>query len=124
MDRGKQERSTKERINPIQIEQFDFVEGKWQAEKGMTLANGADRVQKWKDAAHTWLHQQRQGTEFSADDLVKAVGLPDEGLNKNNVVGAWINAQNRQRKIRFDGHYRKSARVGRHTGLQRVWTVL
>lgn len=103
--------------------QFDFVSGKWEAENGMELAVQANRVQTWKEQAERWINAKPQGFEFSADDLVYAIGVPDEGANKNNVVGAWFNAKSKARAITFTGRMKKSSRVSRHTGITRVWTI-
>lgn len=101
--------------------QMDFISGKWEAEKGMDRANNASRVQHWKELAEKYLFSRPKGTEFTADDLINHIGVPDE--TKNNVVGAWFNAQSKKRKITFTGRMKKSERVSRHTGLMRVWMV-
>ena len=107
----------------MKIQQFDFEQGWHDAEKGMALANGADRVKEWKERAERHLMSLSAGSEFTADDLVQKIGLPDEGENKNNVVGAWINGKRNDGRITFTGRFLKSNRVSRHTGLQRVWVV-
>ena len=102
-------------------QQFDFLSGQWEAQKGMELANGTDRVKDWKIKAEKWIITKPQGFEFSADDLVYAIGVPDEGPNRNNVVGAWFNAKSKSRIITFTGRMKASSRISRHTGLCRVW---
>lgn len=100
--------------------EFDFAIGTALAEKGMLLASSASRVQSWQESADHWLSMQAT-CEFTADDLVKAVGLPSRGANQNNSVGAWISAQAKQRRIVFTGRFSKSERKDRHIGLQRIW---
>jgi len=78
----------------------------------------------WKSDAGVWLDSQPSGTHFTCDDLTRAIGLPDQGANRNNVVGAWINGQARTGRIMFAQRMRKSSRVDRHVGLQRVWVVV
>ena len=102
---------------------FDAELAELAALEGMELAENADRVQEWKQAASTWLGSQAVGLEFTADDLVRAVGVADIGANRNNVLGAWVNAQRAAGRLEFAGRLRKSERVSRHGGLQRVWIV-
>lgn len=98
--------------------------GQAAADQGMARANAANRVQTWKQYADSWLIGVIQaGRKFTADDLINDVGLPDHGVGKNNVVGAWINAQSKRGLIEFTGQFRKSKRIDRHTGIQRVWKV-
>lgn len=93
------------------------------ADAGMEEALRAERVGRWKEQAEWWLEQQVSGFVFTADDLVASIGLPDTGPARNNVVGAWINAQARHRRIEFSGELRKSRREAGHGNLQRVWRV-
>jgi len=103
---------------------FDSGEGERRAEEGMSKAMRALRVQHWKDNANAWfydLFDTDPTIEFIADDLTAAVGLPDIGPNNNNVVGAWFSAKAKRGEIVFAMRLRKSARIDRHVGLQRVW---
>jgi hypothetical protein len=101
--------------------EFDFGEGKEKAEEGMSQASGAGRIFGWQHDAGRWFMLLPVGTEFTADDLTKAVGLPDQGLNRNNVVGAFFNGLAKARFIQWTGKTYKSERVDRHTGMNRVW---
>lgn len=105
-------------------ENFDFGRGESEANKGMRKAEDAPRVQEWRNAAGRWFMLLAIGDTFTADDLTKAVGLPDEGVNKNNVVGAFINGLANARFIQWTGGTVKSERVDRHTGMIRVWRKL
>lgn len=100
---------------------FDPEQAELAAEAGMAQAASADRVQLWKQAATTWIGLLEPGVEFTADDLVRAVGLPDVGPNRNNVVGAVFSGAARSRLIVFAGRLRRSERLVRHGNLQRVW---
>lgn len=93
------------------------------ADEGMEEALRAERVARWKEQAEWWLEQQEPGFVFTADDLVADIGLPDTGPARNNVVGAWVNAQARHRRIEFSGELRKSRREAGHGNLQRVWRL-
>lgn len=98
------------------------MEGGKRAESGMEKATAAPRVYGWRVDAGRWFMLLPVGSEFSADDLTKAVGLPDEGVNKNNVVGAFFNALAKSHFIRWTGRTLKSERIDRHTGMNRIWT--
>lgn len=103
---------------------FDAQLSMLEAEKGMALASGAERVQMWKAAARAWVAELPTGTEFTADDLTRAIGLPDaEGSREspNNVVGAFFSAQAKKGQILFTGRFSKSERVARHSNSQRIW---
>lgn len=103
---------------------FDFGEGKEEADKGMDRAGAAVRVIEWRHDAGRWFMLLPVGTEFTADDLVKAVGLPDEGQNRNNVIGSFFNALATAKFIRWTGKTYKSERITRHTGMNRVWVKI
>lgn len=100
---------------------FDSLAGEAAAATGMQRAESAERAKDWRRDASAWLDGITVGTEITADDLVRAVGLPDEGKDKNNSVGAWFNSQAVLGYIRFAGRYTHSDRVIRHGNLIRVW---
>lgn len=103
---------------------FDAEAAEAAAEVGMDAAATAERVQAWKRAADLWLGLgPAVGDEITADDLIAAVGLPDVGANRNNVVGAWFSAKAKGGALEFAGRYAKSERVVRHGNTQRVWRV-
>lgn len=102
---------------------FDGFEAEARAEVGMAQAWEADRVQMWKILAAEYLFSLSSGTEFTADDMVAEIGLPDEGVNRNNVVGAWFSAHAKAGDIVFANRLGRSKRVVRHGNLQRVWRV-
>jgi hypothetical protein len=100
---------------------FDSLAAEIAAEKGKGQALEATRVQAWKLTAAMWLNETETGTEFTADDLIRDIGLPDQGVYRNNVVGAIFSAAARRGAIRFTGRFRRSERVIGHGNLQRVW---
>lgn len=100
---------------------FDRARALQEAVDGMEKASKAERVQVWKANAAEWLGQLHYGVEFTADDLVRAIGLPDSGVARNNVVGALFSAASKRGTIMFTGRFRKSERVIGHGNLQRVW---
>lgn len=107
-------------VEPEQVT-FDLPLGEAQASEGMAHALTADRVQAWKIAASAWLDALPSGAEVHMDLVTAAVGLPDEGANRNNVTGAWLNAQAKGGRLTFTGKFRKSQRPERHGSVQRVW---
>jgi hypothetical protein len=102
-------------------EQFDFFRGEAQKVNGMNRAANASHVQEWKGEAWAWFYQLPVGTVFTGDDIRKRIGTPDEGMNRNNVMGAFISGLAAERRIRFTGRTVKSSAVSRHTGTQREW---
>lgn len=102
-------------------DEFDFAKGKDKADEGMNNAARAHRVHEWNLDASRWFMLLPVGTEITADDLTKDVGLPDEGANRNNVVGSFFKGLAAAHFIRWTGHVAKSKRVDRHTGMNRVW---
>jgi hypothetical protein len=95
------------------------------AEAGMDAARRAERVQAWKDAAELWLQLRDAGAEVIADDLVSAIGLPDDSRPaRNNVLGAMFSAWAKRGAIVWTREFRSSERAVGHGNLQRVWRVL
>ena len=102
-------------------QEFGLQLGRKAAEAGMDKANDAARVFDWQCDAGRWFMALPSGALISSDDLTRAVGVPDEGQNKNNAVGAFFNGLARARMIFWTGRTIKSERVTRHTGMIRVW---
>lgn len=102
---------------------FDAFAAEDAKQTGMELADQAPRVRNWKAAAAKWLSEQQAGRIFTADDLVAEIGLPDEGKDRNNAVGAWVAGMSASGRIVFTGKFRPSERVIRHRNSQRVWKV-
>jgi hypothetical protein len=105
-------------------DEFDFGQGQKDGDDGMDKAYGAKRSHAWLHDAGYFFMSLAVGDQFTADDLVKRCGLPDEGQNKNNVIGSWFNGLARAKFIRWTGATYKSERVTRHTGMNRVWVKL
>lgn len=101
----------------------DPVAARRAAEEGMARADAAERVQVWKLHADSWFERQPAGTTFQCDDLVAAIGIPDSGPGRNNVVGAWTSGKAKQRRIRWTGRFVPSRRIERHGNLNRVWVI-
>lgn len=91
------------------------------AKAGMDDALGAERVMPWREAAETWIRSQAAGSELTADDLAAAVGLPSEGVYRNNAVGGLFGALAKAGAIEWTGHFRRSERAIGRGNLQRVW---
>jgi hypothetical protein len=92
---------------------FDFGQGKDKADSGMRKAENAARVREWQHEAGRWFMLLPVGMEITADDLAKAVGLPDQGTNKVNSVGAFFNGLANAKFIKWI-YSQKDERVNRH----------
>ena len=100
---------------------FDPEEGERRKREGQERARRAQRVQVWKKRADEWFYALAWGMVFTADTLIAAVGVPDIGANRNNVVGAWFSGKARKGEIEWTGHFAKSGRATRHASYQRIW---
>lgn len=92
-----------------------------EAEAGMEKARSAQRVQVWRDKAEDWIARRSSGTVLTADDLVAAIGLPDEGVARNNAVGGVFGSWSKRGIVSWAGTFRKSERKIGHGNLQREW---
>lgn len=90
---------------------------------GEVAALSADRVAPWRERAVAWLDSLPAGREITADDLVDAVGLPAEGVHRNNAVGGLFGTRSRAGRLEWTGDFRRSEREIGHGNLQRVWRV-
>ena len=88
---------------------------------GMDRASSSLRTQTWQREASKWLDALPSGTEFTTDDLYERIGNPDTEANRNNVVGAWVNAQATRGLIRDTGRMVRSGRESRHRNKIAVW---
>ena len=93
---------------------FDAKLGEALKQVGMQRARDGSR--EWTRLAEVWVTGLRDGRHFTADDLVKAIGLPES----RNVVGATLSGLARRRLIKQFSHA-KSQRADRHSGSQAVW---
>ena len=109
-------------VTPGQLT-FDAAGAIHEADAGMARASRADRVQEWKAIADQWLDALSPGELLQADTLVALFGLPDEGVARNNVVGAWFAAKAKAGRLEWTGEFAKSERTIGHGNLQRVWRV-
>jgi hypothetical protein len=91
------------------------------ARDGMTKALRAARIAGWKFDASRWITDLPADTTFTADDLVAAIGKPDEGDHRANAIGAIISSWSKRDLIVWTGSFRKSERVEGHGNLQRIW---
>lgn len=87
-------------------------------ERGQRRAT--DAAIDWHEQALAWI--RRAPGEFSADDLVAAVGLPNASAsNRNNAVGAAFTAARRLGLIARSG-WTSSTRPESHGRVVAVWT--
>jgi hypothetical protein len=101
--------------------EFDRERAEQERAEGEQRALSAQRAQLWKWRAASWLDMIPAGREFVADDMIAVIGLPDQGTNNNNAVGAFFSAASRKGKIEPAMKMRKSERVARHGNRQQVW---
>lgn len=85
--------------------------------RGMQLA--LDAKTDWSALADEWFNSLPLGADFTSEDLVRAVGLPDSPLpNSNNAVGAKMRSwSGRTQEV----GYRKTVRITSHSRRIIVW---
>lgn len=84
---------------------------------GMKLA--LDAKPDWSALADEWFANLPEGTEFTSEDLVSAIGLPDNSaLNSNNAVGAKIRSLASQST---EVGFRKTVRITSHSRRVVIW---
>ena len=88
------------------------------AEEGMQLALNAKP--EWSKQADDWFASLPLGTEFTSEDLIAAIGLPDSSEpNANNAVGAKIRSWSKTHTAQIG--YRKTIRVTSHSRVISIW---
>jgi predicted nucleic acid-binding Zn ribbon protein len=90
-------------------------------ESGMALANS--KHVEWQGRVHSFILTLRGGRQLTAEEITDSCGLPTvgHGSNKNNSVGATMNALAKAGLIRKTGEYVKSSRPERHSAMIAVW---
>jgi len=102
-------------------DEFDLGEGKHRRDEGMARVRGRQSNFEFNHAASQFFFGLKVGDVFTPDDVVRYAGLPDEGANRNNAVGAWINGMAKSRFIEWTGRLVKSERANRHAGNNKEW---
>jgi hypothetical protein len=96
--------------------------------EGMSKALSKLSVTEWQDRVKAWTWRLNAGHLFTSEDVTEEFGLPtgEVGTNKNNAVGAIMNAIAKKGVIRNTGDYVKSSRPSSHSAVIAVWerTVL
>jgi hypothetical protein len=101
---------------------FDLPLGEELARRGMAQAASSERAWVWGRDAEAAIRQlAASGVPFTADDLIRLVGLPSWGVNRNNAVGALFTSAAKRGLIVRTGHYRKSRRALSHGRMIAVW---
>lgn len=93
---------------------YNHRTGKALKEKGQQLVLNIDP--QWKSAAAIWVYDLGVDEVFSADELVRAVGLP----RKRNQVGALMSHLAKRGLVTRVG-FRPSHRDVRRAGMVAVW---
>src|SRR5262245_38432452 len=114
-------RLTNDWMNSQNDNLFDLNEGRRRRDEGTARSRGNQGNVEFNHAAQQFFFGLKVGDTFTPDDLVAYAGLPDEGPNQNNAVGAWINGMAKAKFIRWTGRTVKSERVGRHAGTNKEW---
>lgn len=79
-------------------------------------------AEEWHEMALEWL--ARASGDFSADDLIEDIGLPNAvATNRNNAVGAFFTSARRAGLIRAVGWVR-SRRAESHGRVVAVWSKI
>jgi CTP:molybdopterin cytidylyltransferase MocA len=102
---------------------FDLDAGMAAKQRGMADALLSDRSQPWQARASVALDRLvATGEWFTADDLVRLVGVPDadHGQNRSNAVGSFFSHAARRGVIVRVG-FRPSVRVMGHARTVSVW---
>lgn len=106
---------------------FDLAAGKDRRDTGQALAL-AVVADAWRGGAEYWVHALPPGTLFTADDLVREVGLPHGAtkVNGNNAVGALFASLARRQPpvIRNTHTYQQSQRTHNRARVLAVWQRL
>lgn len=97
-------------------------EGSALKQEGIDLALTAHKA--WQERFESTVTQLcKSGRPFTSEDVVSLVGLPNQsvGANKNNAVGAMMNALARRKVIRKTGSYVTSRRPSSHSAVLAQW---
>ena len=84
---------------------------------GMRLA--LEAKPDWSELADNWFDLLPLGTDFTSEDLISAIGLPDSSTpNSNNAVGAKMRSfKSRANEVGF----RKTVRITSHSRRIIIW---
>ncbi len=100
-------------------DEFNFEEGRYRAEEGMTRAERTVLGRIWSAKATSEFDTWPSGYVFTPDDMVRKVGLP--GTPGNKSVGSWFGSMSKKKKIICVDPRVRSERVDRHAGVQQGW---
>jgi hypothetical protein len=101
---------------------FDLELGERAKNLGQLQAGAADRAWAWRQQAEATIWDlASSGVPFTADDVIRLVGLPSYGTNRNNAVGAIFTACAKRGWITKTGSYRKARRSASHARMLAVW---
>ena len=83
------------------------------------MAQALEAKPDWSALADEWFANLPEGTEFTSEDLVSAIGLPDYSTpNNNNAVGAKMSGFARKSQ---EVGFRKTVRVISHSRRIVIW---
>lgn len=92
-------------------------------DEGIAKALSKSGLNEWQDKVKAWTWARNAGARFTSEDIIEEFGLPtgQVGTNKNNAVGAIMNAIAKKGVIRNTGDYVKSSRPSSHSAVIAVW---
>ena len=101
----------------------DLREGQARKASGMALALSGARAGAWINAARpAILTLARTLKPFTADDVLRAVGLPERSkMNRNNSVGALFSGLAAEGRIRPTGRFVRTTRPIGHGRRIQEW---
>lgn len=100
--------------------------GEQLALEGMALALSRDDTIPWQERFRRVVQQMPTGYTFTSETVVELIGLPsgEAAANRNNAVGAMMNALARAGYIHKTGNRTKSVRKELHAAEVNVWVRL
>ena len=96
---------------------------------GESLANIGSRIaliekSLWSVDAEMWFIKLKRGTRFTSEDLIEAIGLPEENtLNSNNAIGAKVREWSHDGEISQVG-FQRATRLTSHARAIALWEKL
>lgn len=88
------------------------------AKEAAIAAAWSNTDKDWATKATTWIHARPDGYQFTADDLISDIGLPE--WISTNAIGALFSKMAKQHVITAIG-YTRATRMSSHGRVLRIW---
>lgn len=110
-------------IEPRTVSRNEPSHGETLKSEGIEKALSKGGLDDWQDKVKAWTWRLSAGTRFTSEDVTAEFGLPtgEVKTNKNNAVGAIMNAIATKGVIQNTGDYVKSSRPSSHSAVIAVW---